>query len=183
MQQIVKNPLIFSTAVALLYGVAIAPFQTAQAQARTVTTARYNCDIGGSFRVEYREDHAVLAYGSSDGTELDQIFTLPQVESDDGVRYSDGTYTLFRESDIEDGAYVERNGDRLFDDCAVSLVSSTDYTQETESIIIEEQTRVRFNRPETPTYQEPAPTAATSAPSPSPAPAPAPAPQPVRGLW
>lgn len=160
------------TGIGLFSWLAIAPLQLAQAA--SVNTARYRCEEGGVFRAEYYEDSAVVAY---DG----ETFTLPQVESGSGTRYSDGTMTLYSEGDE---AFIEVGDETIFDDCEAYLVGSADYTEEESTIVIETERRVEFNRPQTLAAPAPAPTpAAAPAVAPAPEPISAPAPAPVPGLW
>lgn len=160
---------------ALLAVLAIAPSQTAQAQ--NVTTIRYRCDDGEVFRAEYFDDYAVVGL-----IDEDEVYTLPEVPSDSGTRYSNGPITLMTDGDA---ASVEIDDTMVYEDCDSYRIGSAAYTESESITIIEQQTIPDYDRPVLDYDRPPSVTA-------SPAPAPAPEPEPVRpnpqpvvvpGLW
>lgn len=162
--------LIAATGLMVLTTMAIAPLS---ASAQTVTTVRYRCDGGETFRAEYYDDFAIIAMADQDE---EAIYTLPQVESGSGIRYSDGTITLFSQGDE---AFVERDGEVVFDDCVARLVGSAEFVEMESLTVIEQRTVPSFERP---VLDYDRPTGVTATPEPEPV-TPTPAPVVVPGLW
>lgn len=156
----------------------LAAITAVPAQAETVTTVRYDCARGQSFRVEYYSDRARIAFvdPGTDGI-YGEIIELPQ--SSDGT-YSDDTYTLSAEDDLKTASVDVENGDDS-ERCIARLVGVAEVVEVQEVDVTTRPANVpRFNRPTLvrQTQAQPIP-----APAPAPTPAPAPAPEPIPGLW
>ncbi|HIK39188.1 hypothetical protein, partial [Thermoleptolyngbya sp. M55_K2018_002] len=77
----------------------LAAIAAVPAQAETVTTVRYDCARGQSFRAEYYSDRARIAFVDpvTDGI-YGEIIELSQTGSN---TYSDGIHTLSASNDLE----------------------------------------------------------------------------------
>lgn len=151
---------------------AIAAVQPAQAE--TVTTVRYDCARGQSFRAEYYEDRARIAFVDpvTDGIYGD-IIELPQTE--DGT-YRDDIYTLSTDEDLE-SASIDVEGGTDSSRCQARLIGVAEMIEVQEVEVTTRPANVpRFNRPTLVVQPQ-------AQPAPLPAPAPAPAPAPIPGLW
>jgi hypothetical protein len=156
----------------------LAAIAVVPAQAETVTTVRYDCARGQSFRAEYYSDRARVAFVDpmTDGV-YGEIIELPQ--SGDGT-YSDGTYTLSTDDELETASVDVENGDDSTH-CVARLVGVAEMVEVQEVEMTTRPVNVpRFNRP---TLVQQTQAQPTPLPAPAPEPAPAPAPEPIPGLW
>jgi membrane-bound inhibitor of C-type lysozyme len=83
---------------------------TPQSDYKVINKVQYKCDEGKGFLAEYRSNSTVQAIFGS------KVLTLPQVESASGIRYSDGSVTLYSKGE---GAFVDVGDKRLFNNCVV----------------------------------------------------------------
>jgi membrane-bound inhibitor of C-type lysozyme len=86
------------------------PSPTPQADYKVINRVQYKCDEGKAFQAEYRSNSTVQTIFGS------KVLTLPQVESASGIRYSDGSVTLYSKGE---GAFVDVGDKRLFNNCVV----------------------------------------------------------------
>ena len=70
----------------------------------------YTCDDGKGFQATYGTNSAVLVMGGA-------TYQLPQLVSASGVRYSNGTVTLWTKGQ---SAFVEENGVITYNNCTTS---------------------------------------------------------------
>jgi hypothetical protein len=98
----------------------LAAIAAGPAQAETVTTVRYDCARGQSFRAEYYSDRARIAFVDpvTDGIYGD-IIELPQTGS---RTYSDGTYTLSTRDDSLEAASIDVAGGTNSTRCVARLI-------------------------------------------------------------
>lgn len=122
----------------------------------------YQCANDGSFEARYQPERVELRLNGG------QRYTLPQVPSASGVRYSDGDTTLFTKGNA---AFIEMNGAIAYEDCS----TQTAFREAPAP-------RPHGSRPPRPPVPQYTPAIVQPAP-PTPVPSPS-VPEPaVRGMW